>query len=688
MKKKLLLFLALTVLAVLMLAVSVSAANYDTARKVTIGDTEYALYDADGYALTYYKDGEGNVISARTVDLVNVNSSGWLQYKDNTMKANAVIANFQDSHYDTVFANEITGFDIKFYTGSYNTFNETLIYCYMPDEVTKFNGNNTFTNCSKLKYCEYTENSAVTQFCQYMYHQCYELESFHFPAGVTAIPDGEGQGYGFFYKCYALSQVTFGSNKTMTSIGTNAFRYCTALQNLTVPDSVTSVGSSAFRENGLVATPFSENSQLTTLGDHVFYKSASLVTAYIPKNVTATPDCTSNDGGLFDRCTSLTTVTFHPESVMTSIGGRTFIGCTSLATINNFPQKVTTIGIYAFCNTAISGSFTLPNTVTEIGSNAFKECKNLTEIRLGSSFVDTKGISVFYKSGIKYVYIPATATYFHQHCFGTSQGGTAPADMVFFYCGSQEDFAKITVESDNQRLASAIMINWGYDASGNKIDNPTDDYYKTIATSEKKCYVVCNYNPCTAFYEGNHSGEEKVSFADGMFVSNATLCIVCDRCKNTEIIETVAPLFHFNGFSYEEGTGSGKVMQAFAINKSVLDFYTEKFGAISYGLVAAVNTYYVDETPNTLHDGTLFDVTDGALVAREKVAYVDFTERDYEIFEIAISGLAGNNQNTSVYLCAYAFIDGKVYYLNDASVNEGTAGSSFTIADIKAKVDA
>ena len=685
MKKKLFLFLALTVLAVLMLAVSVSAADYDTTRKVTIGDTEYALYDADGYALTYYKDSEGNVISARTVDLVNVNSSGWLQYKDNTMKANAVIANFQDSHYSSVFANEITGFDIKFYTGSYNTFNETLVYCYMPDEVTKVNGNNTFTNCSNLKLCEFTENSQMTTMCQYMFHQCSSLESFYFPAGVTEIPKGEGMSYGFFYKCTALSDVTFGSNENMTKIGITAFRYCTALEYITIPDSVTYVDTNAFRESGLKATPFSENSKLTTMGEHVFYKCASLVTAFIPKNVTEFHNCTSNDGGLFDRCTSLTTVTFHPESEFESFGGRCFYGCSALVNFE-FPSTTTFIGQYSFNNAAFT-SITVPHGVKTIERYAFQSCSNVTEIRLSPEFTRANK-SAFYKTGTKYVYIPATVSYFEQHCFGTAEGGMGTNDMVFFYCGTQENFAGITFESNNQRITGATLINWGYDASGNKINNPTDDYYKTLATSEKKCYVVCNYNPCAAFYEGNHTGEESVKFADGMFVSNATLCVVCDRCKNTEEIETVAPLFHFNGFSYEEGTGSGKVMQAFAINKSVLDFYTEKFGAISYGLVAAVNTYYVDETPNTLHDGTLFDVTDGALVAREKVAYVDFTERDYEIFEIAISGLAGNNQNTSVYLCAYAFIDGKVYYLNDASVNEGTAGSSFTIADIKAKVDA
>ena len=412
-----------------------------------------------------------------------------------------------------------------------------------------------------------------------------------------------------------------------------------------IPDSVTEVGERFCQfVPSVLEINFSENSNCATIGKHFTAQAYSLRKFRVPSKVT-TLLCVE-DYGFFQECKNLKEITFDPNMKLETIGLRMFYNCSSLKEI------------------------ILPNSVKYVSSRAF-QCYTgkgvLETVNLGASFQsfidvtnDKDDTWYFYNQPyLKEIYIPAVAA--ENVTIGWKQIINSCATPTIYFTGSSDDWDALT---------TAIST--------------TASKGNSTFLSITPVYI----DACTAFYNGNHTGEEAVKFDGDMFVSNANLCIECTRCGNTETIETVAPLFHFNGFSYEEGTGSGKVMQAFAINKSVLDFYTEKFGAISYGLVAAVNTYYVDETPNTLHDGTLFDVTDGALVAREKVAYVDFTERDYEIFEIAISGLAGNNQNTSVYLCAYAFIDGKVYYLNDASVNEGTAGSSFTIADIKAKVDA
>ena len=413
-----------------------------------------------------------------------------------------------------------------------------------------------------------------------------------------------------------------------------------------IPDSVTAV-SERFCQfvPSVLEINFSENSNCATIGKHFTAQAYSLRKFRVPSKVTYLP---CEEGyGFFQDCKRLEEIIFDPNMNLETVGLRMFYNCSSLKEI------------------------ILPNTVKYVHNRAF-QCYTgkgvLETVNLGASFqgfVYTSDIGTdtwyFYNQPyLKEIYIPALS----------AENVTADWRQLINESATPEIKYTGTLESWTAVLEKIKEVANNKNGTILGITNPT------IITT------------CEAFYEGNHTGKEAVKFTDGMFVSNANLCIECTRCGNTEEIETVAPLFHFNGFSYEESTGSGKVMQAFAINKSVLDFYTEKFGAISYGLVAAVNTYYVDETPNILHDGTLFDVTDGALVAREKVAYVDFTERNYEIFEIAISGLAGNNQNTSVYLCAYAFIDGKVYYLNDESVNEGTAGSSFTIADIKAKVDA
>ena len=49
------------------------------------------------------------------------------------------------------------------------------------------------------------------------------------------------------------------------------------------------------------------------------------------------------------------------------------------------PNTVTSIGSYAFYNTAISGSLAIPNSVTEIGERAFENCRELNSLFLPSN---------------------------------------------------------------------------------------------------------------------------------------------------------------------------------------------------------------------------------------------------------------------------------------------------------------
>ena len=49
------------------------------------------------------------------------------------------------------------------------------------------------------------------------------------------------------------------------------------------------------------------------------------------------------------------------------------------------PNTVTSIGSYAFSNTAISGSLLIPNSVTEIGEGAFENCRELNYLYLPSN---------------------------------------------------------------------------------------------------------------------------------------------------------------------------------------------------------------------------------------------------------------------------------------------------------------
>ena len=123
-----------------------------------------------------------------------------------------------------------------------------------------------------------------------------------------------------------------------------------SLTSITIPNSVTSIGSYAF----------SDCSGLTTIT--------------IPKNVTSIKD------GVFGGCRGLTTISI-PDSV-TTIGNSAFNSCSGLTTIT-IPNSVTSIGGYAFgyCTNLNSVIFKSKPSGT-IDKNTFRNCTNLTDIKV------------------------------------------------------------------------------------------------------------------------------------------------------------------------------------------------------------------------------------------------------------------------------------------------------------------
>ena len=169
--------------------------------------------------------------------------------------------------------------------------------------------------------------------------------------------------------------ITFSGD--VTKIGDYAFRRCTSLTSVTIPDSV------------------------TTIGNYAFEDCASLTSVNIPDSVT------SIGGSAFDQCTSLTSVII-PDSV-TTIGGCAFWNCASLTSVT-IPDSVTTIGNAAFIYCASLTCVTIGNSVTRIEENAFFRCASLTSVTIGDS-VKTIGDSAFYYcTSLTSVTIPDSVT--------------------------------------------------------------------------------------------------------------------------------------------------------------------------------------------------------------------------------------------------------------------------------------
>ena len=116
------------------------------------------------------------------------------------------------------------------------------------------------------------------------------------------------------------------------------------------------------------------------------------------------PDSVTSIGGCaFDGCTGLTQITI-PDSV-TSIGYMAFYGCEGLTKIT-IPDSVTSIEDGAFRDCSGLTQITIPKSVTNIDNTAFYGCDNLKIYCLKDSYADKFGE----ENNIERVYIDKNGT--------------------------------------------------------------------------------------------------------------------------------------------------------------------------------------------------------------------------------------------------------------------------------------
>ena len=288
---------------------------------------------------------------------------------------------------------------------------ETLQSIEIPNSVREI-GYAAFYKCSTLQRVVLPDDlKEIPDFCFYQNTVLASLGNHLTPLedGVLRIPDSiESIGRSAFYKCTEEGMVAGSSS---------------GFDTVYIPASVKTIGDNAFlADSGIFTLTFEmEGAQLTTIGDKTFNGCNNLVEVTLPDSVeTIGAYCfekcydlvTVNLGGVkeigsyaFSQCYALTSMHI-PDSTVT-IKDHAFYWCDVLADLT-LGSGLETIEHHAFYANLALTSLVLPANLKTIEMQAFRHCQGLESLVL-SKDIETVGNHVFYDCRKLTIYTDAPA---------------------------------------------------------------------------------------------------------------------------------------------------------------------------------------------------------------------------------------------------------------------------------------
>ena len=271
----------------------------------------------------------------------------------------------------------------------------------------------------------------------YAFRNCSSLTDIVIPNNVMNI------GYTAFSGCSGLESVSIGTG--LVSIGESAFSNCSKLANI-VYNAISTVdlvpNPTIFNNNGGAAV---------IIGDAVERIPSNLFYASNIKSVVIGQSVASIGNSAFQNCSALTSIII-PDNV-SSIGASAFSGCTGLtnATIGN---GLSNLPNNAFFNCSGLLSVSIPNSITGIGASAFSGCSKLAAINLPESLESVGSYAFSGCSGLTELTLPSRITSIGTYAFLNCKN----VSKINWFAENVADFASSGAPFGNNFAADDIDV--------------------------------------------------------------------------------------------------------------------------------------------------------------------------------------------------------------------------------------
>lgn len=332
-----------------------------------------------------------------------------------------------------------------------------------------FRGMTELTDVSLEFFNAYSTTQSIGN---YAFYGCENLDTFTVTGGEYVDEIGDYA----FSGCTLLPDDIFDYFTSITSIGNYAFEGCEAFADVTIPDSVTSLGSNIFYDcpniQSLTVESYSYSSSTnnvttiyslfgaTSQGDYVYdtdgnhYEFYYAYNGYVPTALTTVTlgNVYRLANSAFRGMTELTDVTVNFVDAYSSsssypypyIGTYAFYECENLETLTlNSENGLYGVGTYAFAYCSSLTEIELPihsgfeasnstSTSYNLPTNVFTGCTALAEVTMGAPGSIYSG-STYYMQNL----LPGTVTTVSLKYYGTLESGTYNiVDNLFYNCSN------------------------------------------------------------------------------------------------------------------------------------------------------------------------------------------------------------------------------------------------------------